>query len=132
MAPTKSTVSQYWLRPWTLLEGVLVKVSSDKETAVDGKVTLGEAIRVEATSKYSYSKQSETAFALKFTIETQFDGQRCYALDPKRFITNDPATHGGLKNPYLAANMNADVKDPSKRWKKWIGTRIALFAIVKK
>ena len=109
-----------------------MKVSSDKETAVDGKVTLGEAIRVEATSKYSYSRQSESAFALKFTVETQYDGQRCYALDPKRFITNDRATSGGLKNPYLAANMNTEVKDPSKRWKKWIGTRIVLFTIMKK
>ena len=125
MPTSKSVVSQYWGRRWTLLDGVIVKVWPEKETVTDAKINIGSTVRIEATSKYQPTKKSEPSFAIKFTIETKYDGQRCWALDPKRFIASDSSTPSEFKEPYLACMANSTVTDPAKRFKKFIGTLIS-------
>ena len=112
-------------RRWTLLDGVIVKVWPEKETVTDGKINIGSTVRIEATSKYQHTKKSEPSFAIKFTIETKYDGQRCWALDPKRFIASDSSTPTEFKEPYLACVANSTVTDPAKRFKRFIGTLIS-------
>ena len=99
-----------------------MKVWPEQETATDGKVSVGNAVRLEATGKYQHSKSAPESFALKFTVETKYDGHRCIALNPKMFITNDPKTPTDIRNTYLVCAANSDIPDPQKRFKRWIGT----------
>ena len=130
MPAARSVVSQYWSRSWTLVDGVFVKVWQEKEMATDGKVVVGNAVRLEATGKYQPSKSAPESFALKFTVETKYDGHRCIALNPKLFITKDPKTPTEIKNTYLVCAASSDIADPAKRFKRWLGTILSFILLV--
>ena len=122
MTTPKTGLSQFFLRPWTLLDDLSLQITSTGPLATNGKVNLAPIAIFATTSKYKVDKVGPALFAMKFHVETRFEGTRCYALDLQRYFVTDPKTHQGLKPIFLDTVKADKVEDLSKRYRKFTGT----------
>lgn len=122
MTTVKTGLSQFWLRPWTFLNDLSVQVISNGPLATDGKAILDPVVIFATTSKHKVDKSAPHQFALKLSIQTKYEGNRCYAFDPERYTVTDPGTHTGLKAVFQECSKVEKSTDPVKRYKKFCGT----------
>ena len=122
MTTPKTGLSQFFHRPWTLLDDLSLQITSTGPLATNGKVNMAPIVIFATTSKYKLDKGGPAVFAFKLHVETKYEGHRCYALDPQRYFVTDSKTHQGLK-PIFLDTVKADKnEDPTKRYKKFAGT----------